>query len=447
MFKNAIKSYKNKYKLIPLSDYDSKKSKFKETNSIINNKLCILFFTFLILLIVFIILLLIKKKKNNKKTYNYFQNVNITDIYNKISLKSDRNIYEELNDCQKFVNKAVNHTLINPNEIFYRSKNPKISIVIPMYNAEGYIGNGIIAIENQDFKDIEIIIIDDCSKDNSVKAVNQLKEKDPRINLYQNKETKGTLYSKSLGVKYSKGKYVLVSDQDDLYTQEDAFSTMYYHLEKDNLDILGFAALFSGTSNIKKRPCLYLFKNTKINHQPSISGRMYYVGNKKVRRIGDVIWNYIYKRDVFMESISQIDDKIMNTRMNCQEDFLLFFLLTRNAKSLKNIKRIFYAHIYWINSTKSSILFAKKEKEIVKRDYKCLSYINYIEFLLYKTKNTIKDKRIASYELNNWYLNHECINNTFIQERAKNVCKLFLDNEYIEKDVKENISLFLNSTK
>jgi glycosyltransferase involved in cell wall biosynthesis len=69
-------------------------------------------------------------------------------------------------------------------------------------------------------------------------------QKDPRINLYQNKETKGTLYSKSLGVKYSKGKYVLVSDQDDLYTQEDAFSTMYYYLEKDNLDILGFAAIY-----------------------------------------------------------------------------------------------------------------------------------------------------------------------------------------------------------
>ena len=439
---NGIKLFNNKYKLIPLNDNDSKKSTFKKPNSILKNKTFILFFLFLIFILEFIILLLIKKKKNNKKTYNYFQNINVT----KILLKSNRTIPEDFNDCYYFVKKAVNHTLINPNEIFNRSENPIISIAIPMYNAEGYIENGIIAIENQDFKDIEIIIIDDCSKDNSVEVVKQLMKKDPRINLYQNKETKGTLYSKSLGVKYSKGKYVLVSDQDDLYTQEDAFSTMYYYLEKYNLDILGFATLFAPTSNLRYKPTLYIFKNTSILHQPYIRQRMYYVKNKNVRRMGDVIWNYIYKRDVFMESISQIDDKIMNTRMNCQEDFLLFFLLTRNAKSLKNIKRIFYAHIYWKNSTKASILFAKKDKEIVKRDYKCLSHINYVEFLLYRTNNTIEDKRIASFEFN-WYLNHECRNNTFIQERTKNVSKLFLENQYIEKDIKERILLFLNSTK
>ena len=448
MLKNVINSFKNRYKLIPLGD--KKIITFQKINSIKKRKrfLCMLFFCLFTLL--FPSIYLVKNKKKEKKA-NYFRNINfhnITDIYNNILVKSNRTIYEELNDCQKFVNKAVNHTLINPNELFYRAEEPKISIVFPMYNAEGYIENGIYAIENQDLKDIEIIIIDDKSKDNSVEIVKQLMKKDPRINLYQNKETKGTLYSKSIGVRYSKGKYVLVSDQDDLYTQEDAFSTMYYYLEKYNLDILGFASIFVPTINLRQRPSLYIFDNTPIYHQPYISYRMYYsTANNTVKRVGDVIWNYIYKTDVFMKSINQINDKIMNTRMNCHEDFLLFFLLTRNAKSLKNIKRVFYAHIYWVNSTKESILFSKKEKEIVKRDYKCLSYINYIEFLLQRTNNTVKDKRIASFELKNWYLNHICINNTFIHERAKNVCKLFLENPYIETDVKEQILLFLNSTK
>ena len=83
---------------------------------------------------------------------------------------------------------------------------------------------------------------------------------------------------------------------------------------------------------------------------------------------------------------------------------------------------------------------------IVKKNYKCLSYINYIEFLLQNTKNSIKDKRIASFELNNWYLKHECNNNTFIRERAKNVCNLFLQNQFIEKEVKDKIALFLKKT-
>ena len=114
--------------------------------------------------------------------------------------------------------------------------------------------------------------------------------------------------------------------------------------------------------------------------------------------------------------------------------------------SIKNIRRIFYAHIYWVNETKTSIVFAKNEKEIVKKNFRCLSYINYIEFLLDRTLNTIKDKKIASYELNNWFLNHPCINNTFIQERAKKVCKAFLENQYIEKEVKDKIKLFFNQT-
>ena len=272
---------------------------------------------------------------------NYFRNVNvqnITNIYHKILLKSNRTQDEELNDCRKFMNEVSNHTSFTPNNIFYRSDNPKISIVIPMYNAEGYIENGIYAIEKQDFKDLEIIIIDDKSKDNSIGIVKQLMKKDLRINLYQNKYTKGTLYSKSIGVTYSKGKYVLVSDQDDLYSQEDAFTTMYYEMEKNNLDILGFSTISVPNIIFRYSPFIRNFRNTQIYHQPYVSYRMFYFkSNNTLVRMGNVIWNYIYKRNIFIKSINQIDDKTMNTRMNCHEDFLLFFLLTRNAKSIKNI--------------------------------------------------------------------------------------------------------------
>ena len=435
-----MRKHKQKYELISMSD------KFP-INSYENNlkkrKKRIYYFLFFVL--IFIIIFSINTLKSfNKKIIKY---TNDLEIYNKSLLKYNRTVNEEFHDMQIFMNKAVNHTLINPNEKFYKSENPKISVVIPMYNAEGYIENAICAIENQDLKDIEVVIIDDNSKDNSVELVKQLIKRDPRISLYQNEETKGTLYSKAKGVLNSKAKYVLVSDQDDLYTQEDAFSTMYYEIEKNNLDILGFASVFLPTINVRYRPSLYIFQNIPKYHQPYIANRMYYFkGNNTVKRVGDVIWNYIFKTDVFVKSIQQIDDKIMNTRMNCHEDFLFFFLLTRNANSIKNIRRIFYAHIYWVNETKSSILFSKNEKKIVKKNYRCLSYINYIEFLLKRTNNNIRDKRIASYELNNWFLNHDCKNNTFIEKRAKEVCNLFLENQYIEKDVKDNISIFLNKT-
>ena len=439
--------YKNKYKLIAIDEKQSKSL----SNYMIKRRKKIITTIILPLIIVFIIFLifLLKNKNKNQIKLNFIKNNSSffdVEIYNKSLLKLNRTLYEELTDCQKFVDKAVNHSLINPNEKFTKSENPKISVVIPIYNAEGYIENAICAIENQDLKDIEIIIIDDNSLDNSVQLVKNLMEKDPRIFLYQNKETKGTLYSKSKGVSLSKGKYVLVSDQDDLYTQEDAFSSMFYEIEKNNLDILGFATIFVPTIDLFNKPALYIFQNTPIYHQPYISQRMYYfTGNRTVVRSGDVIWNYIFRTEVFQEALKQIDDKIMNTRMNCHEDFLLFFLLTRKANSLKNIKRIFYAHIYWVNSTQSNILFSKSIKENVKKNYKCLSYINYIEFLLDKTNNDENDKIIASFELQNWFLNHNCKNNSFIKERAIKVCKSFLENPYINKDIKDKILLFLNS--
>ena len=74
----------------------------------------------------------------------------------------------------------------------------------------------------------------------------------------------------------------------------------------------------------------------------------------------------------------------------------------------------------------------------------CFSYLIFLEFLLMKTNNTICDKRFASFQLDIWYLNHKCRNNNFRKEKGKYVCKLFLENEYIDNDVKNKIKNFLN---
>jgi glycosyltransferase involved in cell wall biosynthesis len=141
---------------------------------------------------------------------------------------------------QEYIYMVMNGTLYNPNEVFKESEDPKISIVITVYNGEGYLETTLLSIQNQDFKDIEIIMVDDCSKDNSVKLIKELMMKDPRVKLYQNEENKGMLYTKTRGVLQAKGKYVLLLDEDDIYAQKDAFSTLYQEAEKNNLDLLGF---------------------------------------------------------------------------------------------------------------------------------------------------------------------------------------------------------------
>ena len=396
----------------------------------------------------------IEELKNIQKQMNDWtkDNENIIEPNNQtINLSFDKpltlkekkqRIAEELKIIKKFINSTINATLIN----FNKCENPKISIVVAVYNGEGYLKNALISIQKQDFQDIEIILIDDCSKDDSVNYIKELMQIDRRIILYQNKENRGALYTKSKGILLSKGKYVMTLDEDDMYIRSDVFSTIYNEAEKDNLDILGFASLNTGLK-LAKRLYVLRYLQTPILYQPDIPKRMYdYKENGEVKAIGDVIWNYIFRTDLFQKTIKEIDKKVFNIKMNVYDDLLLFFTITRKAKTLKQIPLIFYLKIEWQNNTK--IIFRLNEKYKNRDNLNCKAYANYIRYLLKNTNDTIQDKKIASFELNNYLYYSKCANNTFAREEIRDISLLFLKNEYVEEKMKERIYLyFLDKTK
>ena len=121
----------------------------------------------------------------------------------------EKDINEEYKDVQDFMNLVMNGTELYKNKIYYPTANPKISIVITVYNGEPYLKTSLLSVQNQDFKDIEIVLVDDCSQDNSVNLIKELMKREPRIVLYKNKENKGMLYTKSKGLLLAKGKYVI----------------------------------------------------------------------------------------------------------------------------------------------------------------------------------------------------------------------------------------------
>ena len=67
------------------------------------------------------------------------------------------------------------------NKKYFTSNYPKISIVISVYNGEGYLKTSLLSIQNQDLKDIDIVMVDDCSLDNSVNLIKELMKTEPRI--------------------------------------------------------------------------------------------------------------------------------------------------------------------------------------------------------------------------------------------------------------------------
>ena len=84
----------------------------------------------------------------------------------------------------------------------------KISVVIPCYNCGNYLIKGIRSIQNQDFSDFEIIIINDFSSDNTLQIIQKFQKEDPRIKCLNNKKNMGTLYSRTIGTLSGEGKYI-----------------------------------------------------------------------------------------------------------------------------------------------------------------------------------------------------------------------------------------------
>ena len=350
----------------------------------------------------------------------------------------------ELKEIQKYIDTCFNDTLIDNNKIFYPSNNPRISVIISVYNGEGYLKTSLLSVQNQDFKDIEILLIDDGSLDNSVKLIKEIMSKDPRIKLYQNIINRGILYTKIKGIINAKGKYILLLDEDDIYVQRDAFSTLYNEAEKNDLDLLNFGIMSSRQKTIN------LTYNRSKNEfpmifQPELRKKMFNYNSKgEIFFVNGLLTNYFIKRNIFIKIINQIDEKYLKEKMNFHDDYVFFFLLTRTAYNLKKIDRIFYLVFRGWNETNKNIEFRIKEK-YKNRDFnRCNSFLNFIDFILNKTENNYSDKKIAFFSFDKWFLSDFCRKYNQTLEKAINISNKFLENEYINDTSKEKIKSFLN---
>ncbi|WP_301037662.1 glycosyltransferase family 2 protein, partial [Helicobacter japonicus] len=93
--------------------------------------------------------------------------------------------------------------------------NPLISIIIPTYNVESYIGRCLDSCINQTLGDIEIIVVDDCGSDNSIKIAKEYVKKDSRIRIIHNESNLGLFSARIQGERVAKGAYILPLDADD----------------------------------------------------------------------------------------------------------------------------------------------------------------------------------------------------------------------------------------
>ncbi|MBO4699779.1 glycosyltransferase family 2 protein [bacterium] len=142
---------------------------------------------------------------------------------------------------------------------------PKISIIIPVYNVEKYLRECLDSCVNQTLEDIEIICVDDCSLDNSIKILEEYQAKDSRIKILRHEINKNLGAARNTGLANATGEYIWFVDSDD-YIDTKACQILYDAIKEFNVDILCFTALqFSEQDSVQTFHYSSFFQGIQIN--------------------------------------------------------------------------------------------------------------------------------------------------------------------------------------
>lgn len=162
-------------------------------------------------------------------------------------------------------------------EVVENDGSVKISVIIPVYNAEDYVEECVNSIRNNTFKNIEIICVNDGSTDNSLAVLNSLKLKDDRI-VVVDKPNGGPSDTRNAGIDVAKGEYISFIDSDD-YIHPKTYEFLYAKVLKENLDQLYFCAksFFDG-DDIKSKFFKFndLYRRRK-DYSDIVSGRQFFI--------------------------------------------------------------------------------------------------------------------------------------------------------------------------
>lgn len=195
------------------------------------------------------------------------------------------------------------------------NESPTLSIVIPVYNAGKYISETIDSIISQDFKDFEIIAVDDGSTDNSYEICRTLAQKDDRIKLLR-QVNQGVSVARNHGIENSAGKYIFFIDADDcLYSG--SLTRLVNAVESNNADI-GFGKTTKG--RIYKDSYGNAHFKTYVFESRELIPKIFYQ-----HKFTNDIWGRIYRKELF---------KNVRFRENIRfEDLDIFYKLYEKAKN------------------------------------------------------------------------------------------------------------------
>lgn len=209
----------------------------------------------------------------------------------------------------------------------------EISVIVPVYNVEKYLKRCVDSILNQSYKDFELILVDDGSKDSSGKICDEYGQTDSRVKVIH-KENGGVSAARNTGLKFATGEYVMFVDSDD-YIDEDTLLEMTKYAGSD--------IVTSGLRFVDINENL-LFENNndtieKININEFINNN-YVDFYKKYILSGP--YNKLYKRQIIIQ-----ENIFFNENLSICEDGLFVINYLSVAKTISNVSKCFYNYVQY----------------------------------------------------------------------------------------------------
>lgn len=223
-------------------------------------------------------------------------------------------------------------------------KQNKFSVIIPIYNSQKYLNECLNSVINQTYRNLEIILINDGSKDNSLKIMQKFGKEDSRITIV-NKKNAGVSAARNSGIAKASGDYVMFVDSDDYFMDMRAIEKLYVATIKE-CDVIIYNTFYE-----TKRITYSLLGKSYIYKKEFDDFLFYIIKNEHINSP----FNKVYKRQTISKYNIQFDDNI-----RIGEDLLFNIAYFKHCKSVYYLNKTLY--FYRTSNTNSATSAYMKNK-------------------------------------------------------------------------------------
>ena len=263
---------------------------------------------------------------------------------------------------------------------------PKVSIIVPVYNAEKYISRLIDSVLAQTFADYELLLLNDGSKDSTVDVIKKYTEKYDNI-LLINKENTGVSDTRNVGLNTAKGKYITFIDADD-FIDSDMLQKMVYEIEKNDADIVCSGHYIDDDGKTTKSS--FPSETQILLHKDAIKEFI------EAKDMGIAVWGKLYNKDL-------LENVYFSKDYRNYEDKLFLYEVLKKAQKVVNIPNVYYHYCmnddstthksFSLNKIKGLDITEKIYFEVSKKypEFEIIAYANMITLFYYTVNIMLMD--------------------------------------------------------